>query len=107
VIWLIRRYLTPCTKWFVRTVVLICLSQVIETERGQQLADEYNIKFMETSAKNSINVDQAFINLAQDIKKRLIDSDNGGAGPAPGKGDVTLDGGKNGGKPDGGKDCGC
>jgi len=78
----------------------------IETERGQALADEYSIKFMETSAKNSINVDQAFINLAQDIKKRLIDSDNGGAGPgAPGKGDVTLDGGK--GKADGGKDCAC
>jgi len=80
--------------------------KVIETERGQALADEYSIKFMETSAKNSINVDQAFINLAQDIKKRLIDSDNGGAGPgAPGKGDVTLDGGK--GKADGGKDCAC
>merc|ERR1712110_358768 len=54
--------------------------KVIETERGQALADEYNIKFMETSAKN--------------IKKRLIDSDNGGAGPAPGKGDVTFDSGK-------------
>merc|ERR1712137_484860 len=78
--------------------------KVIETERGQALADEYNIKFMETSAKNSINVDQAFINLAQDIKKRLIDSDNGGAGPAPGKGDVTFDSGK---KAEGGKDCAC
>ena len=32
---------------------------------------------METSAKNSINVDQAFISLAQDIKKRLIDTDTG------------------------------
>ena len=51
--------------------------KAIETERGQQLADEYGIKFMETSAKNSINVDQAFISLAQDIKKRLIDTDTG------------------------------
>lgn len=34
---------------------------------------------METSAKNSINVDQAFITLAQDIKKRLIDTDTGGS----------------------------
>eukprot|EP01115_Flamella_aegyptia_P008943 TRINITY_DN3748_c0_g6_i1.p1 TRINITY_DN3748_c0_g6~~TRINITY_DN3748_c0_g6_i1.p1 ORF type:complete len:212 (-),score=28.71 TRINITY_DN3748_c0_g6_i1:97-732(-) len=48
--------------------------KVIDTEKGQQLADEYAIKFMETSAKNSINVDNAFITLAQDIKKRLIDS---------------------------------
>merc|ERR1711862_985678 len=64
--------------------------KVIETERGQQLADEYSIKFMETSAKNSINVDQAFITLAQDIKKRLIDTDGPGPGPTP-KGDVKLD----------------
>ncbi len=28
----------------------------------------------ETSAKNSINVDESFITLARDIKKRLIDS---------------------------------
>ena len=76
--------------------------QVIETERGQQLADEYSIKFMETSAKNSINVDQAFITLAQDIKKRLIDTDGPGPGPAP-KGDVKLDTEKK----DGGKDCAC
>eukprot|EP00339_Tiarina_fusa_P015715 CAMPEP_0117038320 /NCGR_PEP_ID=MMETSP0472-20121206/26971_1 /TAXON_ID=693140 ORGANISM="Tiarina fusus, Strain LIS" /NCGR_SAMPLE_ID=MMETSP0472 /ASSEMBLY_ACC=CAM_ASM_000603 /LENGTH=211 /DNA_ID=CAMNT_0004748513 /DNA_START=71 /DNA_END=706 /DNA_ORIENTATION=+ len=63
--------------------------KVIETERGQQLADEYSIKFMETSAKNSINVDLAFITLAQDIKKRLIDTDGGGPGPQA-KGDVKL-----------------
>lgn len=48
--------------------------KVIDTSRGQALADEYGIKFMETSAKNSINVDESFINLARDIKKRLIDT---------------------------------
>jgi len=48
--------------------------KVIDTARGKALADEYGIKFMETSAKNSINVDDAFTTLARDIKKRLIDT---------------------------------
>jgi len=48
--------------------------KVIDTARGKALADEYQIKFMETSAKNSINVDDAFTSLARDIKKRLIDT---------------------------------
>jgi len=53
--------------------------RVVEPERGKALADEYSIKFMETSAKSSINVEEAFITLAKDIKKRLIDSQE----PAP------------------------
>lgn len=51
-------------------------------ERGQQLADELGIPFMEVSAKSNINVETAFYNLAADIKKRIIDtskSDLGGS----------------------------
>jgi len=84
--------------------------KVVDSARGKALADEYAIKFLETSAKNSINVEEAFITLAKDIKKRLIDNQDTSAGQAkPGVGPVSLekkqdaggDKGKNGGK------CGC
>jgi len=48
--------------------------KVIDFERGKALADEYGIRFLETSAKNNIGVDEAFISLAKEIKKRLIDN---------------------------------
>ena len=48
----------------------------VSKERGEELAIEYGIKFMETSAKASINVEDAFFTLARDIKckmeKRLV-----------------------------------
>ncbi|XP_012258873.1 ras-related protein Rab-8A isoform X2 [Athalia rosae] len=42
----------------------------VSKERGEQLAVEYGIKFMETSAKASINVEEAFYTLARDIKAK-------------------------------------
>ena len=48
--------------------------KVVDTSRGQALADEYNILFLETSAKNNTNVEEAFFSIARDIKSRLIDS---------------------------------
>ncbi|KAM9964665.1 hypothetical protein ACTFIW_004439 [Dictyostelium discoideum] len=50
--------------------------KVVDSSRGKSLADEYGIKFLETSAKNSVNVEEAFIGLAKDIKKRMIDTPN-------------------------------
>uniref|UniRef100_A0A8C4Z4V4 Ras-related protein SEC4 n=1 Tax=Gadus morhua TaxID=8049 RepID=A0A8C4Z4V4_GADMO len=38
---------------------------------GEKLALEYGIKFMETSAKANINVENAFLTLARDIKAKM------------------------------------
>lgn len=46
----------------------------VSTERGQALANELGIPFMEVSAKGNINVEKAFFALASDIKRRIIDT---------------------------------
>lgn len=45
--------------------------RAVSTEQGQQLADELGIPFLEVSAKNNINIEKAFYNLASDIKKGM------------------------------------
>lgn len=58
--------------------------RVVSVERGQQLADELGIPFMEVSAKSNINVEKAFYSLAADIKKRIIDTSKTDQGPNQG-----------------------
>ncbi len=47
--------------------------KVVSTEEGQALADEYGVKFFETSAKNNINVEGGFVEIATEVKKRLME----------------------------------
>ena len=42
----------------------------VSTQEGQEYADSLGFKFLETSAKESVNVDQAFITMTKEIKKR-------------------------------------
>ena len=52
--------------------------KVVTTEQGQALADKFAMRFFETSAKNSINVEEAFYAIARDIKVRLMDGPTAG-----------------------------
>jgi Ras-related protein Rab-8A len=45
--------------------------RVVTKERGEQLALEYGIRFMETSAKASMNVEESFYILSRDIKAHI------------------------------------
>ena len=48
--------------------------RTVSKEQGQALADELGIPFLEVSAKANINIEEAFFSLANDIKKRIIDT---------------------------------
>lgn len=48
--------------------------RVVTTEQGQALADELGIRYIETSAKTNSQVEDAFFNLARDVKAHLIDT---------------------------------
>ncbi|RKP25309.1 secretion-related GTPase [Syncephalis pseudoplumigaleata] len=49
--------------------------RAVTVEQGRALAAEYGLQFMETSAKSSNNVDDAFYALARLIKKRVVDAE--------------------------------
>lgn len=47
-------------------------SRQVSTDEGKELADTYNIRFMETSAKESANVEEAFTLMTKEIKSRVV-----------------------------------
>lgn len=63
--------------------------RLVSKERGEKLAIDYGIKFLETSAKTSINVEEAFFTLTRDIMARLNRKMNDG-GNADGGGAVKI-----------------
>ncbi|KAG4930454.1 hypothetical protein JHK82_047525 [Glycine max] len=46
-------------------------NKVVSSETAKAFADEIGIPFMETSAKNATNVEQAFMAMAAEIKNRM------------------------------------
>ncbi|KAL4573432.1 hypothetical protein LXL04_020237 [Taraxacum kok-saghyz] len=44
-------------------------NKVVDTQTAKAFADELGIPFLETSAKDSVNVEQAFLTMAAEIKK--------------------------------------
>jgi Ras-related protein Rab-8A len=53
--------------------------KVTEAE-GKKLAEEYKIPFMETSAKDNINVQEAFLHITKDVVSGLPSENGGGSG---------------------------
>ncbi|XP_052121008.1 ras-related protein Rab-37 [Frankliniella occidentalis] len=47
-----------------------CNERIVRREDGERLAREYNVAFMETSAKTGLNVEVAFMAVARELKSR-------------------------------------
>ncbi|KAI5097474.1 ras-related protein Rab-37-like, partial [Silurus meridionalis] len=71
----IRAWLTEIHEYAQKDVVIMLLGnksdmaaeRVIKPEDGQKLAKEYGVPFMETSAKNGVNVELAFLAIARQV----------------------------------------
>lgn len=78
------------------SAVDVFCGQAISNEEGEALAKEYNIHFYETSAKQNLNVENAFLKIATDVKNRLIadggsnNAASGGHKLAPGGGSTAA-----------------
>ncbi|CAI0547912.1 unnamed protein product [Linum tenue] len=55
-------------------------NRVVSYETAKAFADEIGIPFMETSAKSSTNVEEAFMAMSADIKKRMASQPASNAG---------------------------
>jgi GTPase SAR1 family protein len=44
----------------------------VDVSEGRELAQQYNIPFMEVSAKENINISEVFMTLGKGIKEKLM-----------------------------------
>jgi len=73
--------------------------KAVDYTTAKEFAESLQVPFLETSAKNSTNVEEAFITMAREIKQRMaVPSTSGG-----GKENINLTSTSVSGK----KDCGC
>ena len=77
----------------------------VTTEEGQKLADSYGITFFEGSAKEDINIKEAFEELTREIKDKITAEERNRSESTYEPAGQQLKGGGNGGKTAGGKGC--
>lgn len=75
----IDRYATEgVTKLLVGNKSDLTAKKVVDTNTAKEFADSMGVQFIEASAKDSTNVEQAFLAMARQIKERLPSNGTGG-----------------------------
>ncbi|KEG06336.1 putative small GTP-binding protein Rab1 [Trypanosoma grayi] len=59
----------------------LVVKKAVDTQVAKDFADSLGIPFLETSAKDSSNVEEAFTRMAMDIKKRVVAQGGACGGP--------------------------
>ncbi|CAG8558158.1 13728_t:CDS:2 [Acaulospora morrowiae] len=76
------------------------MERQVSGHEGREFAKQFSCRFIETSAKQRINVDEAFYNLVREIRKYNKEQQFGGRNPTSGMGsghEYSNDGGDDGG----------
>lgn len=60
--------------------------RVVSREEGEQLAKQHGVPFFETSAKEGININEAFFAMAKSVKSNLLNEKT----PTPSQQPVKL-----------------
>lgn len=76
------------------------VERAVSQQEGRELAQHFNCKFIETSAKSRINVDEAFYNLVREIRRYNKEQSGGSSSPSNGMG-MNGGGGNSSGKENG------
>lgn len=79
----IDRYATEgVTKLLVGNKSDLTAKKVVDYDVAKEFADSMGVQFLETSAKDSTNVEQAFLAMARQIKERMPTGGTGGGDKA-------------------------
>jgi len=82
-----RQWLTEIERYACGQVVKLLVGnkcdlttkRVVDFETGKEFADQFNLPFLEASAKDGSNVEKAFLTLVKDIFDRTVEKSSSGA----------------------------
>ncbi|XP_076906762.1 ras-related protein RABD1-like isoform X2 [Bidens hawaiensis] len=82
----VKQWLSEIDRYANESVCKLVVGNKCDLVENKAFADELGIPFLETSAKDSVNVEQAFLTMAAEIKKKM------GNQPAGDKSTVQIKG---------------